>query len=149
MKVRDVMISPVITVSPTTSYEEAARTMHTNNISGVPVVDDKDKLLGIVSEKDLFRAMFPLYEEYAVTPETMVDKETLEEEVEAIRSRPIEKYMSRSVVTIGPDCPILSAGGMMLSHGLHRLPVVEDNKLIGIVTREDIYGVILKKHLKQ
>jgi CBS domain-containing protein len=149
MKVRDVMVTPVITVSPTTTYEEAAKIMHTNHISGVPVVDDKGGLLGIVSEKDLFRAMFPLYEEYAVTPDIIVDKEAQEGEIELIRKYPVEKYMSRKVITIGPNSPILCAGGLMLAHGLHRLPVVEDKELIGIVTREDIYGTILKKHLKQ
>ena len=90
MKVRDVMITPVITVSPTTSYEEAAKVMRTNNISGVPVVDDKNKLLGIVSEKDLFRAMFPRYEEYAVTPDIMVDREALEEDAEMIKKQPVK-----------------------------------------------------------
>jgi CBS domain-containing protein len=123
--------------------------MHTNNISGVPVVDDKEKVLGIVSEKDLFRGMFPLYHEYAVTSESMIDVEAEEQEIEMIRKQPVEKYMSHKVISISPDCPILSAGGLMLAHGLHRLPVLEDKKLIGIVTREDIYGVILKKHLKQ
>ena len=149
MKVRDVMITPVVTVSPTTTYEEAARLMHTNNISGLPVVDDKNELLGIVSEKDLFKAMFPLYEEYAVTPDIMVDSESQEEGIELIRKQPVEKYMSHKAITIGPDSPILSAGGLMLAHGFHLLPVVENKELIGIVSRSDIYGVILKRCLKQ
>ncbi len=142
------MKTPVITVSPTATYEEAAEIMRSSRISGAPVVDDKGRIVGIISEKDLFRAMFPLYEEYAVTPETMIDRESQEEDVELIRKQPVERYMVRKVATIGPDSPILSAGGLMLAHGFHRLPVVDDGKLVGIVTREDIYSVILKKHLK-
>jgi len=143
------MISPVITVSPTATYEEAAKIMHTNNVSGIVVVDGENNVLGIVSEKDLFKAMFPLYEEYAVSPDITVDKDDLEGNIESIRNQPIEKYMARKVRTIGPDSPILSAGGLMLAHGLHRLPVVENNKLIGIVTREDIYGTVLMKLLSK
>ena len=57
--------------------------------------------------------------------------------------------MSHKVFTVGPNSPILSAGGLMLARGFHLLPVVEDEKLVGIVTREGIYGVILKNILKQ
>lgn len=141
------MITPVITVSPTTTYEDTAFLLYSNNISGVPVVNGGGKLVGIVSEKDLFRAMFPLYEEYILEPHVFCDREKQEEEIKFIRKQPIEKYMSKQVVTIDADAAILHAGGLMLARGLHRLPVIEKGKLVGIVTREDIYGTILKKHL--
>ena len=147
MRVREVMITPVVTISPTTTYEEAARVLHVHKISGVPVVDEKGKLVGLLSEKDLFRAMYPLYEEYILEPHAYYNQELQEEEIEAIRKQPVEKYMSTRVVTIDGDSPVLHAGGLMLAHGLHRLPVVENGKLAGIVTREDIYGTILKRHL--
>ncbi|MDE2018902.1 MAG: CBS domain-containing protein [Patescibacteria group bacterium] len=148
MKVRDVMISPVITITPDTTYEEAARLLHANRISGVPVVDAAGKLAGIVSEKDLFRAMYPLYEEYILEPHAYYNQERQEEEIEAIRKQPVEKFMSKGVVVISPHESILHAGGLMLARGLHRLPVVDGGRLIGIVTREDIYGTILKKHFE-
>ncbi len=147
MKVRDVMITPVITVSPTTTYEDTAFLLYSNNISGVPVVEGGGRLVGIVSEKDLFRAMFPLYEEYILEPHLFCDREKQEEEIKFIRKQPVEKYMSKQVVTIDIDAPVLRAGGLMLARGLHRLPVMDHGKLVGIVTREDIYGTILKKHL--
>ncbi len=147
MKVREVMIAPVVTVSPKTSYEETAALLHKHKISGMPVVDDAGNLIGIVSEKDLFRAMFPSYENYAREPYVYHDPELQEDEIEEIRAQPIEKYMNRRVVTIDADACILSAGGLMLGRGLHRLPVVENKKLIGIITRRDIYGTIFKKHL--
>jgi CBS domain-containing protein len=151
MKVRDVMTTPVITVSPTATYEETARLLHAHHVSGLPVVNDNGngggKLVGVVSEKDLFRAMYPLYEEYILEPHAYYNQELQEEEIETIRKQPVEKYMSKQVVTITPDVSILHAGGLMLARGIHRLPVVEDGKLVGIITREDIYGTILKKHL--
>ncbi len=147
MKVRDVMIAPVITVSPWTTYEDTALLLCARNISGVPVVNDEGELVGIVSEKDLFRAMYPRYEEYILEPHAFCDRELQEEEIKTVRKQPVEKYMSKQVVTIDADAPILRAGGLMLARGLHRLPVIDKGKLVGIVTREDIYGTILKKHL--
>lgn len=147
MKVRDVMITPVITVTPNTTYEETARLLHLHQVSGLPVVNEHGKLVGVVSEKDLFRAMYPLYEEYILEPHAYYNDERQEEEIEAIRKQPVEKYMSKQVVTISPNASILHAGGLMLARGLHRLPVIENHDLVGIITREDIYGTILKKHL--
>lgn len=147
MKVREVMITSVITVSPSTTYEEAVRVLHENKISGVPVVNERGKITGIISEKDLFRAMYPLYEEYILEPHAYYNQERQEEEIETIRKQPVEKFMSKQVITIEIDAPILRAGGLMLARNLHRLPVVDGEKLVGIVTREDIYGAILKKHL--
>ena len=95
----------------------------------------------------VFRAIYPLYEEYILAPETYINQDKQEDEIESIRKQPVEKYMSCRVLTIDADARVLRAGGLMLAHGVHRLPVVEKGKLVGIVTREDIYGTILKKHL--
>jgi CBS domain-containing protein len=146
MKVRDVMITSVVTVSPATSYEETARLLDKHNFSGVPVVSDDGKLLGVVSEKDLFRAMYPRYEEYVLEPHAYLDQEIQEEEITTIRKQPVERFMSTHIVTIEADAPILHAGGLMLAHGFHRLPVTDHGALVGIVTREDIYGAIFKKY---
>jgi CBS domain-containing protein len=147
MKVRDVMIAPVVTASPETTYEAVAALLREHHVSGVPIVDQSGALVGVVSEKDLFRALFPLYEEFLMNPEIYADQEEQENEVEAIRARPIKDYMTRNVITIDADARVLHAGGLMLAHNIHRLPVMDNGKLVGIITREDIYGTILKKHL--
>ncbi len=141
------MITPVITVSPEATYEEAAALLHQNRLSGMPVVDRSGKIVGVISEKDLFRALFPLYEDFLGNPEVYADQERQEEEIESIRRQPVEKFMTRNVVTIDADARILHAGGLMLAHNIHRLPVMDRGKLVGIIAREDIYGTILKKHL--
>ncbi len=148
MKVREVMITSVITISPSATYEEAVRVLHENKISGAPIVNGQGKLVGVISEKDLFRAMYPLYEEYILEPHAYYDQERQEEEIETIRKQPVEKFMSKQAITIDAGAPILHAGGLMLARNLHRLPVMDNGKLVGIVTREDIYGAILKKHLQ-
>ena len=141
------MITPVVTVPPEATYEEAAALLHQNRLSGMPVVDRNGKIVGVISEKDLFRALFPLYEDFLENPEAYADQERQEDEIENIRRQPVEKFMTRNVVTIDADARILHAGGLMLAHNIHRLPVMDRGKLVGIIAREDIYGTILKKHL--
>lgn len=147
MKVQDVMGTAVITVLPQATYEEAARIMHDHKLSGLPVVDGEGNLVGMISEKDLFKALYPLYHHYILQPEVYLDQEAQENEINDLRTHPVERYMIRKVLTVELDAPILRAGGIMLAYNVHRLPVVERGKLVGIVTREDIYGAILKHHL--
>lgn len=142
------MITSVVTVPPEATYEEAATLLHENRLSGMPVVDRNGRIVGVISEKDLFRALFPLYEDFLGNPEIYADQERQEDEIENIRRQPIERFMTRNVITIDADARILHAGGLMLAHNVHRLPVLDHGKLVGIIAREDIYGTILKKHLE-
>ena len=146
MKVRDVMTTEVRTVRPETTYAEAARLLFKYKFSGLPVVDEKGELIGMLSEKDLFRALYPRYAEYIQESARFTDHEAREAEAASLRREPIAKFMSRTLHTIHPDAPILKAGGVMLVHQIHRLPVLESKTLVGIVTREDIYSAILKTH---
>ena len=147
MKVRNVMKKNVSVVMVGSSYEEAASIMYANGYSGLPVVDRRMNLVGIVSEKDLFRALYPRYDEIALRPDEFRDPRALESEIEKLRTSLVEEHMQRSVITIHPDADIMHAGGLMLAHGIHRLPVVEKGKLIGIVTRTEIYSLILERNL--
>lgn len=146
MRIRDIMIRQVVTVTPQTTYEEAARILYGNHVSGAPVVDLRGAIVGIISEKDLFRALYPFYGDY-MREHHAYDQEQRENEVSSLRRQPIEKYMAAPAITVDADAPILRAGGLLLAHCLHRLPVVEHGKLVGIVTREDIFRTILQHHL--
>jgi CBS domain-containing protein len=147
MKVKEVMETKVITINDTSTYEEAASILHQSKISGAPVVNANGEVVGLISEKDLLRVLYPYYQSYAEHPEAYLDYEERENKIEEIRKKPIEKFMTKKVTTIDPSTPVLKAGGIMLAHGFHRLPVIEGGKLIGIVTREHIYKGILKSHL--
>ncbi len=147
MRVRDVMQKNVIAVRPELTYEEAGRLMVEHNVSGLPVTDENGGLVGIISEKDLFKALYPGEAEFAVAmDQAYEDQEARETNVSEMRKHPVSRYMTKRVLTLSPDTPILRAGGIMLAHHVHRMPVVEDGKLVGIVSREDIYGAILRKH---
>lgn len=147
MKVRNVMETKVITISEDGTYQEAARLMHKHGFSGLPVLNADGQLTGVISEKDLFRAIYPCYADYCANPEIYSNQEEQEAEIDSINFGLVREYMSTKVLTIDPDAPILKAGGMMLAKHIHRLPVIENGKMVGIVTRKEIFGAILAKGL--
>lgn len=149
MRVRDVLERGLIIIPHTATHEEAATILYRHNVSGAPVLDETQRLVGMISEKDLFRALYPAYAEYYENPAHFLDYEAREANAKDVRRKPVTDFMARHVYTIGPDDPILKAGGLMLAKSIHRLPVVDrDGTLLGIVTREQIYRAILERHLK-
>lgn len=147
MKVKQVMTKKVIKLTKDLTYQEVVKIFLKRKITGAPVVDENDQLIGLVSEKDLFRVLYPFYKSYYDHPECYCDLEEREEKPEEIKNDPIVNFMTKNVCTVTPETPIMSAGALMLARGIHRLPVMEDNKIVGIVSREDIYRKILKKKL--
>ncbi|MCS6789213.1 MAG: CBS domain-containing protein [Patescibacteria group bacterium] len=148
MKIKDIMKTNIITVFPDTPYLKVVKILYDNNISGMPVVDENQNLIGMISEKDLFKALYPNYIEFIRNPEKYINLEEQEKNILEIKNNPISLYMSKNIITVSPQTSILAAGGIMLNKHIHRLPVVENNKLVGIVTRKDIYKSILKHYLK-
>lgn len=145
MKIREVMKTEIHAISSTATYEDAARVLYEHRIGGAPVVDPDGRLVGLVSEKDLFRVMYPYYKSFYNDPESYLDMEKREAKLDDIRRHPVASIMTKDLVTIAPDAPIMLAGGTMLAKQVHRLPVVENGKLVGVVTRGMIYRAILKQ----
>lgn len=146
MKVREIMDTKFISIPKDATYEQVFKLLNDNNISGAPVVDD-GRIVGIVSEKDLFRVLFPYYTSYYNNPELYVDYEERENKIEEIKNHKVEIFMSRDFVHIHPDDPVLRAGALMLAKHVSRLPVVENGKLVGMIWRRDIYKTILQRKL--
>ena len=146
MRVKDVCEKQVITVHKDATHEAAARLFYGKGISGAPVVDDAGRLVGMLSEKDLFRALYPSYRSFFENPEHYLDAEAREADLHDVRAKKVSECMSRAIFAIQPETPLLRAGAIMLAKGIHRLPVMENGKLVGIVTRDHIYKAILRKH---
>jgi CBS domain-containing protein len=125
MKVEEIMIRNVKYVRPNSNIKDVAILICTNHISGVPVVDYDGKLAGIISEKDIIKAMYPSYIDFYYDP---------------VRSRDFEE-------TEGRYAEILKAGSLMVLKKIRRLPVVDKGKIVGIVSMGDIHQAIFKKKL--
>jgi tRNA nucleotidyltransferase (CCA-adding enzyme) len=112
---RDLMSSPVRTIRPDTTVKEAQRTLLRYGHSGLSIVDESDRLVGIISRRDLDLAIHHGFD----------------------RS-PVKGYMSRNLRTIVPDTPLPEIQSVMVTYDVGRLPVLEAGELVGIVTRTDV-----------
>ncbi len=149
MNVRDVMAENVFSLKQSDTLRTAAQLLTSKVISGAPVVDDAGKLVGIISEKDIFRALFPTHEEFNNNPELWTDFNKLERAASQHADITVEKIMTKKVVTVDPDMSIMRVGSLLLVKRIHRAIVVDpDNRIIGLVSRRDIYRNILRKELQ-
>ncbi len=146
MQVREVMHENPLVLHDTMSCADAVRVFVEHKVSGAPIVNASGVLRGLVSEKDLFRAMFPEYREFYQTPESGLDYDALEAGAQSIAGRPITSIMHTRVLTARPDEPIVKIGAQMVATGMHHVPVVEAGKVIGMVGRGDIYRAILARY---
>jgi CBS domain-containing protein len=157
MKVRDVMNVMPITVSAEAGVSEAARLLRENKISGLPVLDG-EKLVGIVSESDLLRLLsvedkeegglwLPSpFEVFEIPFRDLVKWEQMQASLKDVTTKRVSDVMSRNLHEIGPDDSVEEAASIMTRHRINRLPVVEDGRLVGIVTRGDIISGLGMQH---
>ncbi len=138
MNAANMMTSPVVTIGPEASVRDAAWTMLTNRISAVPVLDGKGRLVGILSEGDLLRrAETGTQRRRSWWGMLGLGSEELAAEFVKSHGRKVADVMSRNVITAREDTPAPEIARLMETHGIKRVPIVEDGKLIGIVSRAD------------
>lgn len=112
---RDLMSSPVRTIRPETTIEQAQRILFRYGHSGLSVVDENDELVGIISRRDLDLALH-----------------------HGFSHAPVKGYMTRNIKTITPDTLLPEIESLMVTYDVGRLPVLDEGQLIGIVTRTDV-----------
>ena len=148
MNVGQIMTKKVVTIPHTAKLHEVAKILHENGVSGAPVVDEDGSLVGIVSEKDVFKALYPSHAEFYDSPGVWVDLDALEERAGDAKYRPVDDFMTKEVVTVNDKASLMQVGSMMMVRGIHRIVVTgHDQTIQGIVTRRDIYQKILTEKL--
>lgn len=146
--VADVMTRDPITARPDTPLNEVIKTLAEKRISGLPVVNEAGKLVGVISETDL------MWRESGVTPPPYImlldsviyleNPARYERELHKALGATVKDVMTdRHVVTIAPDKSLRDAAQLMHERGVHRLPVLDaEERVIGILTRGDIVRVM-------
>lgn len=138
MNAADMMTSPVVTIGPEATVRDAAWTLLTNRISAVPVLDGQGRLVGIVSEGDLVRrAETGTQRRRSWWNMFGLGSEELAAEFVKTHGRKVADVMSRNVITAREDTPAPEIARLMETHGIKRVPIVADGKLVGIVSRAD------------
>lgn len=144
-RVENVMTRPALTAREDAPYKELVRLMAEHRVSGLPVVDEEGRLVGIVTEADLLLAeegepkFRSLFLQWFTHPTRLA---ALKHEAEGIRAAHI---MTRSVVTVRPHETVHDAAKVLLDAGVKRLPVVdEEHRVVGIVSRCDLLRPYLR-----
>ena len=118
MNVKDRMSSPAITANPATTTKDALQTMYIRKIRRMPVVDDQEKLVGIVTQRDLLE--------------------------KGQADTPVGSIMTRDPYTTAIDTSIVHTAKLMRNLGLGGLPVLDHGRLVGIITESDIFDAFLE-----
>jgi len=139
MKARDVMVYPVITAKPSSSVAEVAKTLLQQRISAVPIVDEKGRLVGIVSEGDLIhRAESETERRHSWWLEGLTGDETLAAEYVKAHARKAADVMTKKVISASPDTPLHEIAALLERNAIKRVPIVADGRLVGIVSRANL-----------
>lgn len=142
IRARDIMTKKVITLTPTATVTEAARTLSQKRISGAPVLNSESKMIGIVSESDLIiqdvKLHFPTYiqllDSYIYLGSLAKFEKTLKKAV-AVK---VKDIMTTEVITTSPEASLEDVATVIMKEHVSILPVTEDDKVIGIITKRDI-----------
>lgn len=148
MQVYDFMITEVITAKHSTTVKELIFLLEANRIGGVPVVDDKGYLVGIVSDGDVVRFLSPnkekIYLAYFVTH--IEEAQKIEDVLKEKMNVPIEKIMvKKNIKTLSPDDDFEKAIRLISRHHFKKVPVVNRaGRVVGIISRGDIIHTLAK-----
>ena len=156
LKVRDLMTTQLVTLQPTDTVKKAAIKFAVDNISGAPVVDNRNHLLGILSENDILNTILKyqialdvenhdsVILTYSMDSPTETD-DILKKVSEEISNLEVSAIMTRTVLTTTPDTTIMEVLRAMIEMKVNRVPVVEKGVVIGIISRGDIIFALYKR----
>jgi CBS-domain-containing membrane protein len=139
---KEIMTREVCTVREETDIKELANLFVEHNYKTLPVVDDAGRLVGIVSQTDLIEQDKPLHIPtvislfdwviYLESPKVFTD------EVRKVSARKVGEICAREVITCAPDTPVEEVASLMVEHKVHLLPVLDGDRLVGVVARFDL-----------
>ena len=144
---KEIMTTPVITVTPELDIKSLATLLTKNQISGAPVVDQEGKLLGIVTETDLLFTEKPLnIPSFFIILDTLVYLENpfkLEKELKELTARTVADIYTHDCLTATADTPVGKVAKLMVTDKKYILPVIDQHKkVLGIISRTDMMSLI-------
>ena len=145
--VKNFMKKKVLSVNPESSLEEIWSLIFKKGIHALPVVDKKQKLLGIISEEDLLTQIYPEYSEI-IADINHFDVSSLENQLKKMSKLTAKNVMNKTVFTTDGDVSIFLALSRMLMLQVRQLPVVDKNRqVIGMISKGDLFDYIFRRYL--
>jgi CBS domain-containing protein len=146
MLAKDIMTRTVATVRPETNLAEVATRMVTDHISGMPVVDDAGRLMGVITEGDLLRRWETGTEtQHAGWIDLLLGPSRLANDYVQSHSRTVRDVMTDTVETVAEDTPLADVVKLMEKRHIKRVPVMRGEALVGLVSRADLVRALAKK----
>lgn len=143
----DVMTRDVVTVHPNDSLKRAARIMLERGVSGLPVVDTRGHVVGVVSEGDLIRPDEMAERRARWWLDVLAEGEQLSPEfLAAIHAvnRPVSKVMRTDLISVGEHAPLREVAELIMRQNIRRVLVMDGAKLVGVVARRDLVKVLAR-----
>ena len=134
MKIKDVMIPDLTSVSENTTIKEALKILNMQRLFGLPVVDNEQNVIGIITESDITRTCLPGYYKELQNPSFLPDFNQFSKQAKKIAHLPVKEFMNRKVYTIEENTSRTEAANLLFRKHLRILPVVRKGKLVGILT---------------
>jgi CBS domain-containing protein len=150
------MTRDVVTLSPDMTLESAAERLVQRGISGAPVVDERARLVGILSESDILRHLKRIAEEtlgkrYLTSQVHSLDllaflgereHAAVEEVYRRLRGSKVSDVMTKHVVAVKPTDTLEAVAAALIEHDVNRLPVIDGGRVVGVITRADLARVL-------
>jgi len=150
LTVKDIMKTDIISVSPETEITHATKLLLENHINGVPVIDQNEKIVGIICQSDVIaqqkKLPIPSFFSFLDGFISLSSMKNLEKEVKKISAVTVSQAMTPNPVTVGPDTSIEVVAALMVDSNYHTIPVVEGGKLVGIVGKEDVLRTLIPRN---
>jgi len=139
MNVRDIMTKDLTSCEKDTSIRELIFMLDSAGVPNVAVVNEEDKVIGFISEKDIIRACLPGYFDMLHTASFIPDMNQISKKLDQISGDPVEKYMQRDIIVVSADDDDMQAAEIIIRKNIKNLPVVDEyGRLVGQVKRIDL-----------
>ena len=145
MKIKEVMIPDLTSVSADTPIKEAVEIMSRQRMVGLPVVDNDQNVIGIITESDIAKACLPGYYKELQNPSFIPDFDQFSQQAKKIAHFPVKEFMTREVFTVEEDTSQTEAANLLFRKRLRILPVVRGRKMVGILTPSSLCKNVMKE----
>lgn len=141
MIVGEIMSTDIVTITPDSSFQEIWKTIFTARCHMIPVVDKKNRLVGIVTRQDLLSRLYPKYQDVMDYLETPRDFEEMEGRLKELSHLSVRDVMKTFVIFARESTLVMRALSRMIVRHVDQLPIVnDDDELVGIITKGDIFA---------
>ncbi len=149
LKAKEIMTKEVITVSPELKITDVARLLLEKRINGLPVADSQGRLKGIICQSDLIaqqeKAPLPAFVVFLDSFIPLSSHKNFEKKIQKMAAVTVEQAMTCDTIVVGPETSLEEVATLMVSKNIHTLPVVDQDKLVGIIGKEDVLRTLMPR----